>query len=323
MFTSRRTHIANLYEEILDRPADTDGLNHYHDSNYTIDEIKTILLNSAEFWEKFSKNVNGPLVKCPVASVAGFDNTYLFNITDSEENYKQQCNILGPSWIYYNKPVDYKLNSLGYRMKEFNQVDWSNYMAVFGCSITFGEGLALEDTFSYRISQSLNLDLVNAGVCGTGNEVILMNLTRILSSANLPKLIIINWSHISRKNYWVYGNIIKHQIGFDAHSPWKKSYDCYVENMPQWRFEFLELKRKVETLCKLAQVPLWQLTNFEGLDFAPDITKILFNCEFRPGDLDTISNHFARDYGSGYHPGLHCQDLIIEQWYNIKHNLGF
>lgn len=320
MFTSRRTHIANLYEEILGRPADTDGLNHYNESNLSIDEIKTILVNSEEFNLKFLKECRGTLLR--VSESLDINSNVEFYASDSEENYKQQCKLLGTSWIYHNKPITYELNSLGYRMKEFDQIDWSNYMAVFGCSITTGVGLALEDTFSYKISQSLNLDLVNASMSGSGNDVVLMNLSRLLESNLPPKLIIINWSHIARKCYWNYSRFNLFGISIDKPGPWKKAYDCYVENLDQWRFEFLEIKRQVETLCKLAGVPIWQLTNFSGLEFAHDITKIVYQYP-NTSDINYINENVARDYGTAFHPGIRLQDLIIEQWNNVKHSIGF
>jgi hypothetical protein len=248
--------------------------------------------------------------------------------TDTEEVAERARNRFGPAWVWTDRKFTYDLNSLGYRMKELDDVDWSNYMAVFGCSFTAGVGLPLEETFSYKISNSLNLDLVNAGIPGGSNDMILANLVRMLSLKQTPKLVIINWTSLSRKSY-IYNGSRQLYGAVNNHNEWKKTYDNYIENNRQWVFEFIELKTHINTLCKLANIPVWHITNFKGYDFDPSIDKFIHD-EVAIGNsidnIDYLNNFAARDFcvnNKHAHPGIALQDAIYKEWHNKKHNLRF
>jgi hypothetical protein len=78
-------------------------------------------------------------------------------------------------------------------------------MIVFGCSYTEGVGLYLEDTWSYKVAQNLNYDVLNLGMGGTGpifsfyNTILLYN--HILKTKKYPKLVVYQWSFKERTCY--------------------------------------------------------------------------------------------------------------------------
>ncbi len=83
-------------------------------------------------------------------------------------------------------------------MKEFNNIDYNNCMAVFGCSHTVGIGINNEDTWSYRIAKDKGLDLINAAVPGGSNNLMVINLVRLLKTVK-PKYIVMSWTSLLRK----------------------------------------------------------------------------------------------------------------------------
>jgi hypothetical protein len=330
---SKKKQINALYNRILERDADETGLSSYYNSNLSLEEIENELYNSHEYLTLSESRLNpsNPLIDSPRNLPR--NTTVDFWCTDSEELFNKNKVILGEKWIWSNAKIKYEINSLGYRMKQFDDVDWSNYMVSLGCSFCVGIGLPLEDTYSYRISKELDLDLVNGGISGGNNELMLMNVSRLLANKTPPKLITISWSSLSRKTFWGNGRPLLYGladspeflginvINFKAASLWGDAYHAYNTNYRYWKYDFLETKRQVDTLCKLANVPVWHFTNFGGYDFTESVTKILHSdeapvCE---SNIDYFNEHIARDY----HPGLNLQNRVCDEWNRIKKDFGF
>lgn len=64
------------------------------------------------------------------------------------------------------EPIEYKLNSYGYRCNEFNNQE----ILTLGCSHTEGHGLPLDLTWPYLISQKMNKDYINLAKGGDGMQ---------------------------------------------------------------------------------------------------------------------------------------------------------
>lgn len=251
-----------------------------------------------------------------------------FYDTDTEELYEKNLNKYGTEWKWAQQNFNYQINSLGYRMKEFDQLDWKNYMAVFGCSFTVGVGLPLEETFSYKISQDLALDLANLAIAGGNNDLVLINLTRILSNNLPPKLVIVNWTSIVRKSYWVNNipTVYLPQLISDADQLWVRSFQNRVENFDQLIYEFQETKQQVDLLCKLANVPVWHITNYPDYYQKIDIEKIYYDLNCVDYSLEQKNQFLGRDieiHGRHAHPGIELQNRIVHCWNKTKHTLGF
>ena len=322
----KKIQIENLYKTLLLRDVDESGLNSYVKSDLSIVEIESVIKRSDEYKSLLLKqsNYSDPLLDSPRNLPR--NTTVKFFDTDTESLYEENIKRYGDSWIWSNVDISYKLNSLGYRMKEFNEIDWTNYMAVFGCSFTTGVGLPIGYTFSHKISESLNLDLVNAGVPGGSNDLILMNLTRLLSTKKLPKLIILNWSHLRRKSYWSNGRPIIHGATVDSRGDkWNKSFANYLDNYNDWPYEFINILKQANTLCSLANVPVWHITNFDCFGFVDEIET--FRHSLDSHDLNYLNSDIGRDFdisrNNHAHPGLKLQNKIVDRFNEIKTNFGF
>lgn len=251
-----------------------------------------------------------------------------FYDTDDEENFRRARKHYGDDWLWSSRPVDYRINAQGFRMAEMAEVDWNNYLAVFGCSFTVGVGMPLEELFSHRIAQELGLDYVNLAQPGASNDLIGSNAMRLFAVKPRPKMMIVNWTSLSRKGFWVNDRMDPHGLGLKNDPMWKSSYQEYVRNQDQWPRMFLEIKRQVDVACSLADVPVWHLTNFTGYDFDASIDKIIYDLDEvgrNINDLDYVDYNLARDVhldGRWAHPGLGLQHRILKRWNDIKEIYG-
>lgn len=334
---SKKKQINALYNRILERDADDLGLSDYYNSKLSLEEIENALYNSNEYKILSESRLNPN--NCLIESPRNLPKNTIVNFwdTDTEELFNKNKVLLGEKWIWSNIEIEYKINSLGYRMEEFDNIDWSNYMVSLGCSHCAGVGIRLEDTYSYRISKELDLDLVNGGIPGGNNELMLMNVSRLLANKNPPKLITISWSALSRKSFWGNGKPLLYGlnatpeilginlISFKAPSLWSDAYHNYNTNYRYWKFDFLETKRQVDTLCKLANVPVWHFTHFDGYDFTDEVTKILHD-QSRANepipDIQYLNEYIARDYSMN-HPGFNLQNRVCAEWNRVKKDFGF
>lgn len=119
---------------------------------------------------------------------------------DTEENYLKNCEIKSTSWYYYNNPIEYKFNNLGFRCNDVSELT-DDYLLFTGCSLTEGVGLHLEDTYPYLVSKALNKTYFNLALGGTGPNIVKDNLIMFLSNIKkykLPKCIIIQWPDFNR-----------------------------------------------------------------------------------------------------------------------------
>ena len=121
---------------------------------------------------------------------SGGDNIQLF-----EENLKTQPE----DWYYRTHPVKYTLNSLGYRTKEFDDIDWKESIVMFGCSFIFGIGVTDEHTVSYFLEQLSGRPVINMGIPGSSIQTALHN-SIILNDSEypIPKAVIYLFTDLNR-----------------------------------------------------------------------------------------------------------------------------
>lgn len=62
---------------------------------------------------------------------------------------------------------EYHVNDIGFR-GEYPSPGTENLLGFFGCSCTFGEGLAEKDAFPYMVASHLNRPILNLGMPGVG-----------------------------------------------------------------------------------------------------------------------------------------------------------
>jgi hypothetical protein len=98
----------------------------------------------------------------------------------------EKCFKFEPINLEYKK-IEYHINEYGFR----HRTDTSKKLILFcGCSVTFGTGLAEEDTFAHLVTAGLgnNYDYINLGLPGTGPDVQMLNLTWALNNFKIDKI---------------------------------------------------------------------------------------------------------------------------------------
>lgn len=221
------------------------------------------------------------------------NNKISFHGTDNEKLFLKNLKIFPSDWEYKKKKISYSYNEEGFRMKPFNRIDENNYILFVGCSHTVGVGLALEDTYSYKVSKEIEIDYLNLGMGGASNDEITYLLKQCLLLNKPPKAIIINWSGIYRRSYFTNGEFERPRNGS---LEVKKIYEEFILNEKNQINHFIKLKNEVEHICKNFNINLIQVTFFEQIK------------EFKNIKYFTIKD-FARD---NQHPGI----ISNEKLYN-------
>ena len=125
-----------------------------------------------------------------------------FSLGDSPENFERKLAELGPDWYYASKEITYEVNSNGYRTHEWADVDWSECIVLVGCSMTFGTGVAQDETISHYLSQITGRQVVNLGVPAASNEMILNNAMTVFSKFGNPYAMVANWTTLDRFTFY-------------------------------------------------------------------------------------------------------------------------
>ena len=76
--------------------------------------------------------------------------------TDDHATFERNLQLQPPDWQWRTKKIKYSVNSTGYRCPEWDQIDWSESILIFGCSQVFGIGVDDADTISDNLSRILS-----------------------------------------------------------------------------------------------------------------------------------------------------------------------
>lgn len=97
--------------------------------------------------------------------------------------------------------VEYQYNSFGYRTPEpetFNKP----FILAFGCSHTEGIGQHVDETWTYKLSQLINMPVANFGRGGSGADFVEFINHRWIESYAEPSAVIIQWPNPIRAISW-------------------------------------------------------------------------------------------------------------------------
>lgn len=114
--------------------------------------------------------------------------------TDGPENFERNKKTQPSDWKYLTKEIVYKVNSSGYRTYEWDQINWKDAIVLFGCSCTFGVGVAGDETLPYYLEKITGRQVVNLGYPGGSNQLIATLLTICLEKFPKPYAIVMNWT---------------------------------------------------------------------------------------------------------------------------------
>lgn len=113
---------------------------------------------------------------------------------DTEELYKKNLKEQSEDWYYRSTKVEYKINTAGYRTKEFDQINWAKSIVIFGCSCVFGVGVSEEDTISGQLQNMVNIPVINLGSAGSSSLFTLHNSMLLNESYPTPRAIVSVWT---------------------------------------------------------------------------------------------------------------------------------
>lgn len=164
---------------------------------------------------------------------------------------------------------DFNINMLGYRAKEFSDINWENSYIIQGCSAVFGLGLPDDhDTVSECLSRKLNKPVINLGISGSGIQLQYMNAISMLEKGIKPMGVFIVYPNIHRFTLMLDGCV-------ENFGPW--SITGPNKKYAQWMAEDnsknqnLWYVRAYRLLWKLADVPLYEVTHHDENTFCEEI----------------------------------------------------
>jgi len=246
--------------------------------------------------------------------------TLKFTQTDSEENFIKNKEIYGKEWYYYNKDIEYKYNSWGYRTKEFSKLN-DDYILVLGCSFTEGIGLHYDDIWSTKLAKELNMDVFNLSIGGSGSDVTFYNTILfhnfLLKNGKLPKYVVYQWTFENRTSYMFYhnSNLINLET-FSISYPkevypknYKKYFDWYNEGFVLNEGELIKQSNVSTLTChnlwKTIGVPVYHWT--WGDDFNLKNPELFHNTV----EVEKIQDCFEIKGRDGSHNGHLSQDIVV------------
>lgn len=128
--------------------------------------------------------------------------TLHWNSGDSEDNWRNNKHSTQMNPKYWDNPIEYHNNSLGYRCKELNEYEDNNFILVMGCSYTEGVGLHEEDLWWHNMSEKYNLPVMNLGMGGSGIDFQFYNTTLYVKNKfPKPKMVVIQYPGEFRKTF--------------------------------------------------------------------------------------------------------------------------
>lgn len=228
-----------------------------------------------------------------------------FYSMDTEESFlenSKKFKVENSDWIYFDKKINYKFNSQGYRTVEWYTINWQEAVVIFGCSNVLGEGLAEEDTVSAQLSRLIHRPVVNLGVSGTGMFFNFYNSVLLDKNLPTPYAVVQMWPESSRFELF-------NETGFMINTPYGFGKDSTLQGKLKDVFykQWIAQPENANThawLIAQASAGLWRnKTQYYELSLNPD-TASLVNCDIAHW-VDT-----ARDLG---HPGIETIKQIATQ----------
>lgn len=212
---------------------------------------------------------------------------------DSRNLWLRNCKKEGADWYYYDKNeehISYIRNEFGFRERPVAEIDWSNSIVMFGCSVVEGIGNTLEDTIGKNLEKILDIPVLNFGVSGSAVDLACVNSLILHNDYPRPKAIIQMWTGLSRYTDFISD---KDSNGYYPNSPeynprfsWDQRNKFYVEaDRTLWKDKII--------YCEGSTFPdtarILDVTFFDEMDVSRD--------KDHPGyrTNKSIAEHFAKE----------------------------
>jgi hypothetical protein len=125
-----------------------------------------------------------------------------FFSSDTKERFENNLITQPADWQYRTQPVEYIFNKHGFRTKEFEDIDFSNSVFLFGCSETMGTGLDETETISYQLEKKLGVPVINLARNGTSMHYSFVNNLILKKICKKPIAVINHWTSLDRLTYY-------------------------------------------------------------------------------------------------------------------------
>ena len=222
----------------------------------------------------------------PTATVTT-DGLWCYSL-DSPARYQRNLKTQSESWFWRDYPLQYTVNSQGYRAPEFDLVNWAESVVFFGCSNVFGDGISDEHCASSLVPGGVNL-----ARCGVDNTFQWLNTIRLRARGIRPRACVYVWPSPSRVvqfqdqdrvKQWGAWNVMSSK---DWADPWLRDPVHKVE-----------ITRNIQLCVDL----LWQdICPVVHMSYGTETTSILTDCQL----VDSVD--LARDL---VHPGVESNRIL-------------
>jgi len=127
-----------------------------------------------------------------------FDVKLNFINGDDKQDLQNNLRSQPLDWYYRDREIIYAHNTIGHRSTYLKDLNFDDYILFAGCSNTYGLGLELEQTYSYKVANYLQTDYYNLSLPSSGLDILYYNLQTWLIKFPKPKHIFIQWPDESR-----------------------------------------------------------------------------------------------------------------------------
>jgi len=187
--------------------------------------------------------------------------------SDLEHVFKKNLQSQPIDWRYRNKEINYILNKDSFRTAEFNNINWSESVVLFGCSETFGVGLDEDETISAYLSKLIDRSVINMGVAGSSPTFATHNAIILKKGYPTPKAVVNIWSTLNRTVFY-YPSHVQHDIVDDNKESYNYQWNKHDSNAISNGL-FLQKMSKI----MWEDIPYYEMTTFVH-------TANYFKCDF-------------------------------------------
>lgn len=230
---------------------------------------------------------------------------------DSEISYNKTLKVEGDNWEYKNKLIKYTFNQNGYRCPNWTEISWQDSIVMIGCSNTFGLGLDYTDTAAYLLSQRLNTPVINLGVVGSSNQLMLFNSIKLLENNVKPKAAIMLFSDTSRYTHFNLNDSSIKSLGHWSLSNSPISRVASVDTgMSNFYFDYIQNQNDTVhgTMAAYSTKAVWKAAGIKTLAYSAYFNSLKDKFKTLPARIDK-----AREQS---HPGVNTNKL----WADIIEN---
>jgi hypothetical protein len=204
-----------------------------------------------------------PNLKGQTVQWIGDDNEEKFNY--NLNNHRSKLLATGIS----NTDITYSINSNGFRSPEFEPGEW---IAVAGCSFTFGVGVPLEHTWSKIVANHLGLQCANLGKPGAAPDTCFRMCYHWLPKLQ-PKALIYFEPPLGR--FEILSSTVKttkdsglHYANIRTVSEKKFSiYAYWSRNFLNFELNYIKNKLAIQFICENLNIPMYSYKVYKDIQF--------------------------------------------------------